>query len=236
MAMMAHSLSVTSRKVLADRDVFSAFWPHTESGLGRDVPVTDWWLQNERVQGRLFASFKHRFLTNTTKYRRRTSFCWVFVVLVLVGLVCFVFDCLFFQTFVPPLLSIGMWPAVFLHVLLRPQATCGLLGTGNGVGGRSGWEGWRGRVPMNSSSLRSDPSRPKRPSATATTRTLRRRGPRQCQATCCFRNKVTKDSLRTATVEEQMSIPNSSSPTVHPQQFIPNSSSPTVHPQQFIEL
>ena len=138
------------------------------------------------------------------------------LLLLLFWLVCFVLFlivCLCcFSDFVPPLLSTGMWPAVFLHVPLRPQATCGLSGTGNGAGSvdGSGWEGWRGRVPMNSSSLRSDPQRPKRPSTTATTTTLRRRGLRQRQATCCFRNKITKDSLRKATVE-QISIPNSPS-------------------------
>ena len=66
---------------------------------------------------------------------------------------------------------------------------------------------------MNNSSLRSDPQRPKRPSATARTTTLRRWGPRQCEATCVLRNllfpqlcgTVTKTVSEGPAVEEQLS-------------------------------
>ena len=52
-------------------------------------------------------------------------------------------------------------------------------------GGGVGWGGVR--VPMRNSSKRLNTQRRKRPSATTRTTTLRRWGPRQCQATCVLR-------------------------------------------------
>ena len=92
------------------------------------------------------------------------------------------------------------------------EATYGLSGTGT----------VRDRVPVNNSSLRSDPWRPKRPSAIATTTMLRRWGPRQCQATCVLRwlpfqqcaEQRHKDSVRKVIVEEQVEQP--CGKTIHP--------------------
>ena len=94
MAMMADSLSVTSRKRLADRDVFSAFWPHSPALVVISLSHTGGCKMN------VFTVVLSRlsnvdFSQTRPKIEGEAVSAGCLLLLLLFWLVCFVFDCLF---------------------------------------------------------------------------------------------------------------------------------------------